>query len=162
VDGFNQPVTPKPRNLVCFPAEMIKKWASGLEAPIVPVMNADPSKSKKPSAKLDDYVCTTCLHVGAAKSKIEISSLATSFVLGLILRPLGLIYDGWVANKPAVCPACRAQTFIPVDTQRGRRLVELQKEPWRVRAKRFIIPAIIITPFLALVLRRIIWAITGR
>jgi hypothetical protein len=115
-----------------------------------------------PSAKLDDYVCTTCLHVGAFESKIENSSLATLFVLGVIFRPLDLIYCQWLATKPEICPACRAQTFIPVDTGRGRRLVEVQKEPWRALVKRFILPAIFITAFLSLILRSVLWAITGR
>jgi len=135
---------------------------NGVKAAIVPVMNAAPSNAQKPSAKLGDYVCTACLHVGASESKIENSSLATYFVLGVILRPLDLIYGTWVASRPEVCPACHAQTFIPVDTRRGRRLVELRKEPWRARVKRFIIPAILITAFLALILRRVLWAIARR
>jgi hypothetical protein len=49
-----------------------------------------------------------------------------------------------------------------VDTRRGRRLVEVQKEPWRALVKRFIVPAIFITAFLSLILRSVLWAITGR
>ncbi len=118
--------------------------------------------ANKPSAKLDDYVCTTCLHVGAFESKIENSDWATLFVLGVMPRPLDFIYGHWLATKPEVCPACHAQTFIPVDTRRGRRLAELQKESWRAQVKRWIIPGIFITAFLALILRSVLWAITGR
>jgi hypothetical protein len=118
--------------------------------------------ASKPSAKLDDYVCATCLHVGASESKIENSDLAVWLFMGVILRPLDLIYGHWLATKPEVCPACHAQTFIPVDTRLGRRLVEHQKEPWRAQIKRFIIPAIFFTAFLAFILRRVLWATTGR
>jgi hypothetical protein len=52
------------------------------------------------------------------------------------LRPLDLVYDLWRMNKALICPACGAKSFIPVNTRRGLRLVQPEKESFRSRCRR--------------------------
>jgi hypothetical protein len=71
-----------------------------------------------------EMVCQNCGYRGKPK-KITKGSIFIELILWLAFLIPGLIYSIWrLTTKYWACPRCRAPNMIPLDSPRGKKLVE--------------------------------------
>ena len=69
-------------------------------------------------------ICTECGQVGAPRTHTR-GSILIEIVLWLCLLVPGLIYSLWrLTTRQQVCRACGGPTLIPMDSPRGRQLLQ--------------------------------------
>lgn len=74
-----------------------------------------------------EYVCTSCGQVSGGKT-ITKGSLSMEFFLWICFLIPGLIYSIWrLTTRYEACPKCKSASIIPVDSPKGRKLVEENK-----------------------------------
>lgn len=95
-------------------------------------MSSESPNRERPLADINDWVCAKCLHVDMEKR--EIGGRNSFFWL---LPVIGAFFLAWTWSKARACPACGEKSFIPVNTRRGLALVELEKESFGSKCKRF-------------------------
>lgn len=79
--------------------------------------------SARPSGS-NELICANCGYQGKAK-RITKGSIILEIVLWLMLLLPGLIYSIWrLASRYKGCPQCGAGHMIPVDSPKGRELVD--------------------------------------
>lgn len=67
-------------------------------------------------------VCTVCGTVGDSKTHVK-GSFFIELLLWLFFLVPGLIYTIWrLTTKAKVCPACRSESIVPLNTPMGRKL----------------------------------------
>ncbi|HEY3856809.1 MAG TPA: hypothetical protein VGO67_20690 [Verrucomicrobiae bacterium] len=113
-------------------------------------MDTGSTHPEKPLADINERVCAKCLYVGSDDHSVEKHEMAAEFLLGL-LGPFSSFYSAWILTKPRKCPACGEISFIPVNTRRGLKLVELTKESFGDRCKRLAPVAIALVIMIAIV-----------
>ncbi len=76
---------------------------------------------------MGDYICTKCRNIGKPKKKKR-GSTKTEFFCWMLF-PFGLPYTIWrMFSKYNICRYCDEQFLISVNSQSGKRLVELMAE----------------------------------
>jgi len=78
---------------------------------------------------MSQKICAQCGCVGKGKSFTS-GSLAIEVLLWLFFCFPGLIYSVWrIATRRIVCAACEADQLVPVNTPRGRELINRFNPP---------------------------------
>jgi len=69
------------------------------------------------------FICTQCLTVGNKESTIKGHWLIQSILYGFGVLP-GVAYSSWRHSTiKDVCPQCKNEAMIPLDTPRGKKLL---------------------------------------
>jgi hypothetical protein len=80
-------------------------------------------KSKSSMDPKNQYICTVCNYIGTPKREAK-GSVGVEIVLWIFFIIPGLIYSIWrVSNKTLLCPKCKSDHMIPLDTPMGQKLV---------------------------------------
>lgn len=71
-----------------------------------------------------EMVCTECGYVGKPKRLTKGSALIEIILYLTFIIP-GIIYSIWrLSNTVNICPKCKKESMIPMDSPRGREIVE--------------------------------------
>ena len=71
-----------------------------------------------------EYVCDNCHHIGPAISKTP-GSIFFEIVLWIIFILPGVLYSIYrLISKKQVCSVCESDQLIPIDSPRGKELVD--------------------------------------
>ncbi len=71
-----------------------------------------------------ELICPNCGFKGESKSVTK-GSFGTELILWLLLIVPGVIYSIWrLTTRHQACPECGADNMVPVETPRGKKLVE--------------------------------------
>ena len=74
-------------------------------------------------AKKKEMICTHCGYSGKTDLKVKGSFMIELLLWCCFIIP-GLIYSIWrVSNKIVVCPKCKGETMIPIDSPMGQKLL---------------------------------------
>lgn len=69
-------------------------------------------------------VCPNCGHKGKPK-KVTRGSILMELILWLALLIPGIIYSTWrLTTRYWACPKCGAANMVPLDSPRGKKLLE--------------------------------------
>ena len=101
------------------------KKTSKPEAVQVPVKNTEPPlRALKPNYPLNACVCANCGYVGKPKT-VTRGSIFIEIILWLTFLIPRLIYSIWrLTTRHKSCPQFFAPNMVPLDSPRGRKLVE--------------------------------------
>ena len=71
-------------------------------------------------------ICSSCGYAGSPQKNVK-GSIAIEIVLWLCFIIPGLIYSIWrLSSQNQICPKCKNQTMIPLDTPNGRKMLTEQ------------------------------------
>ena len=71
-----------------------------------------------------ELICSNCGYKGRPK-KVTKGSTSIEFILWFTLIIPGIIYSIWrLASRYEECPQCGATNMIPLDSPRGKKLIE--------------------------------------
>jgi hypothetical protein len=81
-------------------------------------------KSNKEEEMAKQIICSDCGTVGTAKSEMK-GSIVLELILWLLMILPGLLYSLWrLTTKAQVCRSCGSKNLIPVETPKGRALMQ--------------------------------------
>jgi len=74
-------------------------------------------------------ICSNCGYIGKPKNVVE-GSIFIEIILWLAFIIPGVVYSIWreTSGRKKICPKCRAPNMIPLDSPRGKRLIQEFKD----------------------------------